>query len=155
VDISDPSNPILFASYPSADRGMGVDAQGALVVLAAGETGVYIYRDPAVVAIEPEPEPEDLPGPPDRLQLAASPNPFNPQLEVSYALPRAGRVRLDVFDARGHLVRTLLDLDRPAGAGSLIWPGDDAHGRAVASGVYHLRLVTDAETTTRSVTLVR
>jgi len=157
VDVSDPANPILFGSYPSADRGMGVDAQGGLVVLAAGETGVYIYRDPAVVAIddEPGPRPDDTPARPDALALAAAPNPFNPRLEVSWALPRAGAVRLDVFDARGRLVRTLLAGQAPAGAGSLVWNGDDDGGRAVPSGVYHLRLSTGDRETSRSVTLVR
>ena len=225
VDVSDPANPVLLGSYPSADRGMGVDAVGGLVVLAAGETGVYIYRNPAVVpamaggltaranqdAVEldlwlsqphlhgvtitrttddpaerrvftaahlqdrregpgtsrallrdgdhagfprtyhlevtlPSGEKVDL----DRVEvdravpmvqtLTAAPNPFNPRLEIAFNLPRAGHVQVEVFDARGRLVRTLLQADAPAGAGTLIWNGDDAGGRPVASGVYHLRL---------------
>ena len=70
-------------------------------------------------------------------------------------LPRAGQVRLEIFDARGRLVRTLLNASAPAGAGSLVWNGGDTAGRPVASGVYHLRLVTEEAVTTRSVTLVR
>jgi hypothetical protein len=154
MDVSDPAAPVLIGSYPSADRGMGVDAVGGLVVLAAGETGVYVYRNPAVVAVEEEPEVRpELPAP--VFALGAAPNPFNPRLEVSFSLPRAGSVRIEVFDARGRHVRTLLHSDAPAGAGSLIWSGDDATGRPVASGVYHLRLVTEKAVTGRSVTLVR
>jgi hypothetical protein len=133
LDVTDPTDPMVVGSYPSADRGMGVDAQAGIVVLAAGETGLYVYRDPSVVAIEGEPD--AIPEAPATVALRAAPNPFNPRLEVSYELPRAGRVRLDVFDARGRHVRTLLNVEAPAGAGSLIWSGDDAAGRPVSSGV--------------------
>ena len=155
MDVSDPTAPVLFGSYPSADRGMGVDAVGGLVVLAAGETGVYIYRNPAVVEIDEEPDTDPEVPMPQTLSITAAPNPFNPRLEVSYALPRAGSVRIDVFDSRGRHVRTLLRRNAPAGAGSLIWEGDDAAGLPVASGVYHLRLETEDRLTGRSVTLVR
>jgi hypothetical protein len=153
MDVSDPSAPVLLGSYPSADRGMGVDAQDGLVVLAAGETGVYVYRNPAVVAIDEDDPP--TPQAPLALALDAAPNPFNPRLEVSYTLPRAGWMRLDVYDARGRFVRTLLSGERPEGTGSVLWKGDDRAGRPVASGVYHLRLVTEERVTGRSVTLVR
>jgi len=151
--VSDPTAPVLLDSYPSADRGMGVDAAEELVVLAAGETGIYVFRNPAVVALEDDEPVEDLPMP--ALSLTAAPNPFNPRLAISYSLERAGTVRLDVFDARGRLVRTLVDANAAAGAGSVIWQGDDASGRAVASGVYQLRLTTGTRVLGRSVTLVR
>lgn len=154
VDVSDPTAPILLASYPSADRGMGVDAEAGVIVLAAGETGVYVYRNPAVVALEPEDD-EPTVELPAAISLQAGPNPFNPRLEISYRLPEAGKVRIDVFDARGRLVRTLLQADAPAGAGSLVWDGVDRSGRPVASGVYQLRLVTDTAVRGQRVTLVR
>ena len=46
VDVTDPAAPVLRAGFPSADRGMGVDADGSLVVLAAGETAVLCSRPP-------------------------------------------------------------------------------------------------------------
>ena len=153
MDVSDPASPVLINSYTSADRGMGVDAVGDLVVLAAGETGVYLYRNPGTVAVGDEPETTpDLPAMPT---LTAAPNPFNPRLAVSYFLPHAGSVQIDVFDARGRYVRTLLHSEAVAGTGSLIWSGDDTNGRPVSSGVYHLRLVTDETVTRHSVTLIR
>lgn len=153
LEVSDPAAPLLLETYPSADRGMGVDAEGGLVVLAAGETGVDIYRNPAVVALEDDDQDELAPA--SGLTLSARPNPFNPRLEVAYTLDRAGSVRLDVFDARGRLVRTLVHADAAAGAGAVIWQGEDASGRPVASGVYQLRLTTIDRTISRSVTLVR
>jgi flagellar hook assembly protein FlgD len=92
---------------------------------------------------------------PAPLSLTAAPNPFNPRLEIAYSLPQAGRVQLEVFDARGRLVRTLLRASAPAGNGTLVWNGVDATGRPVASGVYQLRLTTEQSVTSRAVTLVR
>ncbi|MBE0566704.1 MAG: hypothetical protein IH621_12130 [Krumholzibacteria bacterium] len=80
---------------------------------------------------------------PSALQLRAGPNPFNPQVTISYAVPRDGRVLLQVFDLRGQLVRTLLDGHHDGGNDAVVWLGDDDAGRKVSSGVYRVRL-TDA-----------
>ncbi|MBE0564829.1 MAG: hypothetical protein IH621_02655, partial [Krumholzibacteria bacterium] len=45
------------------------------------------------------------------------PNPFNPATTISWSLPQAGHLGLEVFDVRGRLVRTLADGPAPAGAG--------------------------------------
>jgi hypothetical protein len=153
VEVSDPTAPLVVGNYPSADRGMGVDIQDGIVALAAGEAGVYLFREPGVVAIEPGDE--TAPELPSAVTLNAGPNPFNPRLAIDYTIPRAGTVRLDVFDARGRHVRTLLQAEAAAGAGSIVWNGVDAGGRPVASGVYSLRLVTDETVVQRQVTLVR
>lgn len=155
MEISDPSAPFLIGSYPSADRGMGVDSQGGLVVLAGGETGVYIYHDPAVVSIEDEPETDPMIPELRQQSLTAAPNPFNPRLEISYTHSAPGLVKIDIYDARGRHVRTVLNRNEPAGSGSVIWSGTDSAGRSVSSGVYQLRLVTEERVSTRNVTLVR
>ena len=43
------------------------------------------------------------------------PNPFNPVTTIRFQLDESSRVRLDIFDVRGALVRTLVDGARPAG----------------------------------------
>jgi len=78
---------------------------------------------------------------PDAPTLApAWPNPFNPVVNLSYVVPRAGHVRLSVFDLRGRRVHTLVDEQRPAGSQTLQWNGCDDADRQVASGVYMARL---------------
>ncbi len=54
-------------------------------------------------------EPTGVPAVTDPLTVSAQPNPFNPAVTLRYALPAPGRVTMNVFDARGRLVRTLLD----------------------------------------------
>jgi hypothetical protein len=90
-----------------------------------------------------------------RVALAAHPNPFNPRVEISYQLPVAGHLRLDVVDIRGRVVRNLVSETVAAGTGSVVWLGDDAEGRAAASGVYHVVAQTDQGVVKRQVTLVR
>lgn len=70
-----------------------------------------------------------------------TPNPFNPATTIRFEVAAAGgRVRLDIFDVAGRLVRTLADRDFAPGPQSLIWDARDSDGRAVASGLYLYRL---------------
>ena len=87
--------------------------------------------------------------------LEAAPNPFNPVTEIRFELPRAGRVSLEVIDVRGRRVRRLADGHHAAGPHSIRWTGRDERGRALASGVYWLRLRSADGTTSRAVTLVQ
>jgi hypothetical protein len=68
------------------------------------------------------------------------PNPFNPATVIPYILPRAGQVRLSIHDARGALVRTLVDRHLPGGVHQSAWDGRDDQGLPAASGVYFYRL---------------
>ena len=75
--------------------------------------------------------------------LAPVPNPFNPATRLQFELHGAGAraVSLQVFDARGRLVRTLVDAPLDPGTHDVVWQGTDRRGVAVPSGVYvaHLR----------------
>ena len=68
------------------------------------------------------------------------PNPFSPGTQIGFDLPSAGRAEIRIYDARGRLVRTLVDEKRPAGRQSVIWDGRDEAGRELASGVYFYSL---------------
>ena len=77
--------------------------------------------------------------------LANFPNPFNPHTYIPYQLHAPTQVRLNIYDVRGALVRTI-DLGyRPAGqyltsTNAAHWDGRDQRGQRVASGVYLYRL---------------
>jgi hypothetical protein len=87
--------------------------------------------------------------------LSVYPNPFNPTTTVSCFLPAAGRVHVDVFDARGAAVAHLVDAMRPAGTFSIPWNGHDLHGRAAGSGVYFVRIEQNGETRSRKMVLLK
>ena len=69
------------------------------------------------------------------------PNPFNPSTTIVYELPEAGPVSLKVYDLTGKHIRTLVNESVPAGYFQVVWDGRDAHGAALATGVYFYRLV--------------
>ena len=91
-----------------------------------------------------------------KFALMALPNPSSDRISISFSLPAAGRVSLDVFDISGRRVRSLIDGQLPTGAHEMTWNGDNAHGNTVAAGTYFLRLTSShGEQLTKRVTLVR
>lgn len=80
---------------------------------------------------------------PETMSLSNYPNPFNPRTQIAYTVPAAAaqeRVRLDVYDVAGRLVRVLVDSVQEPGAHQVEWDGTDASGVPVTSGVYLYRL---------------
>jgi hypothetical protein len=68
------------------------------------------------------------------------PNPFAGSTAIRYALPVAGRVRLEIFDVTGRFVETLVDETQPAGMQTAVWDGNDSMGNKAPSGVYFYRV---------------
>ena len=68
------------------------------------------------------------------------PNPFNPSTRISYALPSAGTVAIEIFDINGRTIRLLDNQHHEAGSHEITWDGKDNAGLSVASGAYFYRL---------------
>lgn len=83
------------------------------------------------------------------------PNPFNPQTTITFALPRAMDVRLDVVSLTGARVRNLVQESLEAGSHEVFWNGADRQGHPVPAGVYFVRLVTEDGTRTGKMLLVK
>jgi photosystem II stability/assembly factor-like uncharacterized protein len=83
------------------------------------------------------------------------PNPFNPSTTIAFRLDSNGPVKLQVFDARGRLVRTLVDAERAAGPHRVTWDGRDNGGRTAAAGVYMYRLAAGDFIQQRKMTLLK
>ncbi|HDS74728.1 MAG TPA: hypothetical protein ENN56_04225 [Firmicutes bacterium] len=93
---------------------------------------------------------------PDRVSLGLNaPNPFNPSTTIPFSLPVPGHTELAVYAATGQLVRTLIDTDMRSGEHAVIWDGRDNSGRPAASGVYLVRLASDAGHDVRRISLIR
>jgi hypothetical protein len=71
------------------------------------------------------------------------PNPFNPETTIRYDLPKSTRVRVEIFNALGQQIRTLVDEEKPAGSHAVIWNGLLSGGQQAPSGVYIFRLTTE------------
>lgn len=78
------------------------------------------------------------------------PNPFNPITTIAFDLPRAGFVRLRIFDVLGREIMTIVEHEMPAGRHQV--PFD---GRLVGSGLYYYRLEFSGEVQTRRMMLTK
>jgi hypothetical protein len=68
------------------------------------------------------------------------PNPFAPETQIAFDLPKAGQVGLAIYSPDGRLVRQLLSEQRGAGRHTVSWDGRDDAGRKVASGTYFYQM---------------
>jgi Zn-dependent metalloprotease len=64
------------------------------------------------------------------------PNPFHGGTTIRFSLSAPAQVDVEVFDAGGRKVRTLLNEARGAGGHVIAWDGRDDGGHAVGSGLY-------------------
>lgn len=109
-------------------------------------TNADIYRPRFIWLAYPGEGPVAITDTPDELprQFALFqnyPNPFNPETHIRYQLPRAGNVKLTVFNILGQPVRTLVNqAGHPAGDFLVKWNGSDDFGNPVSTGVYFYRL---------------
>jgi hypothetical protein len=67
----------------------------------------------------------------------------------------AGPVRLAVYNVSGQCVRTVLDGAVERGRYECVWDGMDASGRAIATGVYFVRLEVDGRTDDQKIMVLR
>jgi hypothetical protein len=81
-----------------------------------------------------------------------APNPARGTVRLSFDLPRATRVRMDVLDVQGRLVATLADGEFGAGRHERAWDGATTRGRA--AGLYFVRLRTPDGRLVRRVVLL-
>ena len=81
---------------------------------------------------------------PAQVDLAAFPNPFNASVCLTLTAPAAGRMRAEIRDVLGRVVRSYSIAVTP-GARSLTWDGRDGSGVQEGSGVYLVRCVFTGE----------
>ncbi|WP_448522334.1 T9SS type A sorting domain-containing protein, partial [Schleiferia thermophila] len=81
------------------------------------------------------------PAKPQRFELSQNyPNPFNPTTTITYTLPSASPVRLELFDVLGRKVATLVNAKQSAGTHTYRL---NATQFALSSGVYFYRIQAD------------
>lgn len=86
--------------------------------------------------------------------LRITPNPFNPEAVVSFAISRSGPLRADLFDVHGRRVRSVIDGVLPAGP-HVVTLGTREGGSGLASGVYFFRLISPDGIMTRRVVVAK
>ena len=98
--------------------------------------------------------------PAETVLLTNYPNPFNPETWIPYHLATNTNVRINIYDARGTLVRALTLGHQVAGyytsrSRAAYWDGRNALGERVASGIYFYQLQTDEISPMRKMVILK
>ncbi|MGE3800783.1 MAG: FG-GAP-like repeat-containing protein, partial [Candidatus Kapaibacterium sp.] len=76
-----------------------------------------------------------------KTSITAVPNPFSDELHIYYTLPERQKVRLEIYDQSGTLIKVLLEEEVEGGEHTAVWKADNSSGTKAPAGVYIYRLV--------------
>jgi serine protease len=102
----------------------------------------------------------EVPNPPpvtvDNFYLSPNyPNPFNSGTAMDVHIKYTTPVKVDIYNSRGQLIRSLLNGVKEKGIYKITWDSRDAKGKEVASGLYLCRFKTAGFEQTRKMLLLR
>ncbi|MFQ6002492.1 MAG: T9SS type A sorting domain-containing protein [Candidatus Zixiibacteriota bacterium] len=88
-------------------------------------------------------------------RITNSPNPFNPNTNITYELLVGSHVELTIYNIRGQKVKTLVNGYQTEGVKTVSWDGKEESGTRVASGVYLYRISADGFSQTKKMILAK
>lgn len=130
VNVNDPTNPTVAAEFRAPGDGYAVCLSGENVILADYYSLMTFHSNLTGIA-------DDNNALPQSFALYQNyPNPFNAQTTISYILPQASEISLDIFDILGRKIETLQSGHQEAGEHSVIWNAENN-----TSGIYFYKLI--------------
>jgi hypothetical protein len=150
-------NPYSTVGIESPDHSDGIEVtywntphDAAAVPVANGRA--YLFTTDVAPPISATPNALQTPIPETYSLGQNYPNPFNPATTIRFGLPKAGRVRLDIFDITGRMIEVGLAraIDFPAGNHEVTLDGRD-----MASGIYICRLTVGEFTASKKLVLLK
>jgi predicted outer membrane repeat protein len=81
------------------------------------------------------------------------PNPFNASTRITFSVADRSNVRIEIFDIKGALVKTLVNEALTAGEYPVVWDGTDNNNSVIASGTYICKMTAGDFTQTVKMTL--
>jgi hypothetical protein len=97
--------------------------------------GIWDYATGSLVSAGPITVTPDV-------RLSVYPSPARKRTTIDFQLPRAGSVRVEVFDVAGHRITTLADAYLAAGPHRVEFGLKAANGRPLENGIYLVRAAT-------------
>ena len=94
---------------------------------------------------------------PETFELSQNfPNPFNPSTDIQFTVGKDALVSLNIYDIQGRLVSSLVDNSfYSSGSYKITWDGNNQHGTQVPSGMYMYKLVSEHQTVSRKMVLMK
>jgi hypothetical protein len=137
-----------FTSLQKADEDQMLEFVSGLCALEGGGSGTVVL---GVISGVPSAEA----GVPRSIAPRITPNPFNPETTVHFAVPVACPVRIEIYNTSGQRVRLLLEETKKPGFHAATWNGLDDRGAQLGSGVFFCRIRVGGLSETRKLVLVR
>ena len=136
IDISNPANPVEAGIFETGNGAQNVCVSEGYIYVADGYDGFYVLYNDLLTGLMEKPLRPEL------FSLEQNyPNPFNPSTLIAYHVPlKGGSVTIQVFDAAGRLVKTLVNGYKTSGRKIVAWDGTNNQGKQMASGVYFCRM---------------
>ncbi len=72
----------------------------------------------------------------EKFKVSNMPNPFSKFTKIKYQLPEEEKVRIEIIDVTGRLIKVLVNEKKSPGFHSVTWKGEDARGKTVPPGIY-------------------
>jgi hypothetical protein len=142
------SQTALFNGFEAICYNGDDDGDGKLDMVELIENEITWLLDPVPVGVEGGPS---APLGDRVLWLGANrPNPFRTSTSIEFALPKAGKASLKVYNVLGQQVATLVDGNLPAGPHRASWSA-----KGVANGIYLYRLEANGQQITRKLAVIR
>ena len=83
------------------------------------------------------------------------PNPFNPFTKIDYELVNESKVELSIYNARGQIVKTLVNEIMSAGKHFTWWDGTDKYNRKLSSGIYFYKIKANHKSRAKKMILIK
>ena len=83
------------------------------------------------------------------------PNPFNPSTTIKFFVPKVSNVKLKIYNAKGQLIKTLVNEIKAPGLYNVKWNGTNENNSSVASGIYFYRFESDNFIANNKMILIR
>jgi len=89
---------------------------------------------------------DTIPNMPELYVFPNYPNPFNPETTLRFFVRSQVRVKVQIYNLKGQLVRNLTDAPYNAGTHSIVWNGKNDREVFVGSGLYFGRIMAGKQT---------
>lgn len=83
------------------------------------------------------------------------PNPFNPSTTIKFFIDKEAKVKINIFNSAGDLVKSLVNKMLNAGEHEILWNGTDSKGVRVPTGVYFYQIFANQKGETKKMILLQ
>ncbi|MFH1861544.1 MAG: right-handed parallel beta-helix repeat-containing protein [bacterium] len=146
-----PTGQYSYNAYAVSGADTSMDSFGFLKLGSAGAEGDGAWWNSGASLADEEYSLNSSAEMPATFELSAPyPNPFNASTMLTFTLPQAGMVKLEVFDVHGRVVGAIHELPLPARMHTIPINGSD-----LPSGLYFARLESEGHSTVQKLVLLK